>query len=67
MSIVANIVGRAHVSESNLSVCRRIYKALNKKGKSAQFRKDRKEMYREAIETHKENKDIYLGVIRGHF
>ena len=68
VGIVSRIVDRQHVSESNLSVCRAVYRAFAKAyRRDAEWRKTRKLYYKAAIKRHAHNRDLYAYVMRGGY
>jgi len=65
--IIRQIVDRQIVSDSNLSICRAIYKSLKRKFRHDPKYKDiRKQYYKDGILVHKENKDLYFGVMNAN-
>lgn len=61
------IVGRCHVGQSNLSVIRYL-KSRFKHGAWRSLPRDkRKDIMREAIRCHRENRDLYHTVMTGRF
>ena len=67
MSIISQIVGRCHVSESNLTVVRYVISKLRhgKKTFRSLSRKDRREMIAECIRHHQANRKLYAQVMGG--
>ena len=59
MSIVSNIVGRCHVSASNLFVIRYVLSRMNPGSFRKAPRKQRRKLLREIIRTHKANRDLF--------
>ena len=65
-AILENVVGRLHVSSSNLEVIRAVRKALKPAARrSPALKATRKAAYRTALEIHEENRDFYLAVTSG--
>jgi hypothetical protein len=66
-AIVCQIVGRRHVSESNLQVIRYVVSRLRRK--HATFagmpRKDRRAFLRQVITAHQDNRAMYVAVMGG--
>jgi hypothetical protein len=61
--MVGWLVDRLHVSTPNHEVLWEIYKRLNDEGRSPAKRKERHEMYRDALMRHKHNRMIYHSVM----
>ncbi len=69
MGFVRNIVGRFHVGVDYLEICRAVTDSL-RGGRRAFLllpREIRRDIIREAIYTHKENRAIYHAVTAGRF
>jgi len=65
MGIIAQIVGRCHVGDSYLTVCREVYKSLKPKArKSKALRVARKQAYAEAIKVHNANRKLYHYIMK---
>lgn len=65
--IVRQIVDRQHVGDSNRDVIRAVHSALKSEGRKKEHRELRKEMYRDAIKRHDENRGLYTKVMTGRF
>jgi len=57
--MIANIVGRCHVAESNLSVIRYLLSRLKKGWFRAQPRTKRHAILTTAIAAHRENRELF--------
>lgn len=57
--MIANIIGRCHVSESNLSVIRYLMSRLEKGWFRAQPRDKRRAILTKAIAAHRENRELF--------
>ena len=64
---VRQIVERCHVGDTNREVIRYVISRI--KGKYKTFRKlpreQRKQLLRDAVQCHRENRDLYCYVMRG--
>lgn len=67
MTIVSQIVGRLHVSSTNLEVLRYVRSRLSEEGRAPSNWPKRKAIYREALECHKRNRELYVMVMSGNF
>lgn len=65
--MISQIVGRCHVSDSNLKVIRYFLSRLKKGAWRKTDKATRKQILRQIIETHRENKELYLAVMTGRF
>lgn len=65
MSIAGHIVGRLHVSTSNVGVIRAVRKCFSPQALTRKHRKARKAIYRDALLHHRLNQKLYRYVVNG--
>lgn len=65
--IIAQVVNRQHVGKSNRQIIAAVYRSFNDKGRTSEFREQRKAWYIQAIKLHNENRKLYYRVTRGKF
>lgn len=65
--MIAMIVGRCHVGESNLSVIRYVLSRMNPGAFRKAPRAQRRELLKQIIACHRENQELYQCVQTGKF
>lgn len=63
--VISQIVGRCHVCQSYLRVCRYVVSRPRPGAFSKTPRKQRIALLRQAIDEHRENRETYRSVMRG--
>ena len=64
-SVIDMIVGRLHVGESNLTVCKYLKASLRKGAWRKLTKRSRKAWLRQAIKCHAANRQLYTDVMSG--
>ena len=65
--MIEMIVGRIHVSKTNREVIREVRKSMKPEAFALEHLAWRLDVYRQAIEAHARNRDMYRKVMTGDF
>lgn len=65
--MISMIVGRCHVGDSNRKVIRYLKSRMKRGAWRKLSRDERKQIMREAIRCHAENRELYHAVMTGRF